>query len=566
MTTPSSIPSDPLSQASEFCSQTCSEDLLDYLGLSSTCTSEEAQAAIHRRIETLEQQPGKQEYAHELNNLIDGLEGFLNLLSNPAGYSNAAIDGIVDAESAILNESLDLVFRKGLPTELEEVALRKAASEYGVSENDFDVFFKVKLKKHRSTQPIMTAPSVDIKLNPFSILGIEPTTSEPLVFEAYRTQHDAASAENDTTSMEKLDTAWEYFSSHDDKAGLVSTLNENLPQHVADGDLDEDTSDVPTEKKTKHPPNKISVYAKRPVNVAVHETSRSNTTKVLISGAHEVRLLPSQPWVTIHPTTLKPSPKAQVLTITVDPQGLLDDNHNATINLFGDGGSTGQIRVIAKRQNRWPINLMVVAVLLVTLVISFPHLVRLGLTIRPSSPTMLIVHTVPPVEQLLVNGTPYGSGQNFKIRNPAIGIARISALHHTFEPFKTTVNITKGQRTTLEFVMNVKEPLDFSPTKHLHRVPVDLNGAKIALGPMLPAIDNCGSLADPSASMAPPTITLHTSSTGEPIGLYISSNANHRVLYECVERIVSTVEFPPFPVGDYATIEYELSPVLAQLN
>ena len=153
MTISSTSPSDPLSQASEFCAQTCSEDLLDYLGLSASCTAEEAQSAINQRIETLEQQPGKQEYAHELNNLMDGLENFLNLLSNPSAYFEAAVDGVVDIESAILTESLDLVFRKGLPGELEETSLRKSASEYGVSESTFDSLFKDKLTKHRGTLP-----------------------------------------------------------------------------------------------------------------------------------------------------------------------------------------------------------------------------------------------------------------------------------------------------------------------------------------------------------------------------------------------------------------------------
>ena len=179
----------------------------------------------------------------------------------------------------------------------------------------------------------------------------------------------------------------------------------------------------------------------------------------------------------------------------------------------------------------------------------------------------LQVKRPPFVEQLLVNGTPYGSGTRFEIKSPAVGVAQVSALHQTFTPFQTTVNIAKGERTTLEVVMNVKEPLDFSPTKHLHRVPIDLDATKTALGPALSKIDNCGALADPSATMAPPTITIHTSTTGRPVGLYISSNANHKVLYSCVERIVSTIAFPTFSTGDYATIEYELSPVApAQVN
>lgn len=490
-----------LDLAHEFCEKVSADDLLDYLGLATDASTDEARAALKAKRRKMQGMQSNPKFRDEARLLIRHFQSLDAVLAEPSTHVRDMARRRESSHLPILEMTIRGVLAGGPLSGEQQAYLRSNAADLGVSEGTFDALLhrlqqeihgegsdtprtgpsRSKVPEYDPTQDPRTGPSPSA-LPVFDVgnlddidLGVATgkTPSRPRADRPDR--HSQSPIAGRVASPDKTHPKSRSTTSNrgtrDPLSDSPSVTSAATAPPVRMRAVSPGADDDPSTAKRGRPPigevtaggmeivgdrhRSIEVVGRKPAELVV---------RVRLLGELPVaaRVMTDDPWLTVSPDRLSPRKREHLLTVTVHGDKMFNDEDRSAVRLFNDLGEQVEIEVSARRSVNW--NGLVIAGFAALGVVGLGLATWLIISaLTPSSAAFLQVIVDPTAEAIVLDGDKIGSGQIARIANPATGPHKLTVVQRNFEPYEATITLQADEGRTIEVPLRLSSSLDFRP-------------------------------------------------------------------------------------------------------
>jgi len=501
-----------LELAREFCEKVGAQDLLAYLGLDATATTEEAQAALKAQRRKMQGQQSNPKYKDEARQLIRQFQTLDAVLASPAAHLEDMAKSRESVHLPILEMTIKGVLAGGPLSRDQEDYLRANAKELGVSNSTFDDLLR-RLQKHGTLSPakgrVNTPPP-----SPGALKPVPSRRDGPVDLDA-ETVDDSDSKHKNTANLLPPSGSSKSKRRQKSREGSSQRTTSNFartpivppPRTTGTGvpssprDIDP-LGGVTTSAATAPPIRSRSAGSNGAATSKAGATDPSTVRRRVDSGAAgagsasmevvgqpsrdieiigrkaaqltiRVRLLgelpvaarvvPDDPWVTVVPQRLSPTQREHLVRVTVHPDRMFEDQDETTIRLFNDLGEQIEVSITARRKTNWSGLGMGIAIASGIVALGLAAFLAVQILMSSSTAGSLTIRIDPSSEAVLLDGSKIGSGPLIRLDEPPMGPHRLTIVQESFETYENTITLDRDEDRVLNVELELVDKLDFEP-------------------------------------------------------------------------------------------------------
>jgi len=565
--------------AAEFCQLVGTPDLLAYLGVEMDAGTAETRTKLKSRRKYMQGMQSNPKYRSEALYLIKHFAALDAVLANPAAYLKDAVKRAESVHLPVLEMTIRSVLAGGSLSPDQEEYLRRNALELGVSDQSFeDILDRLAAAADvkRPSGPPSLVPNAhtpypaDVRTY-FLLLQIEQDATIEEIEQAYRMRMAEARARRPGPEREalvsRLGLAWntlkdpttrELYEMSQTRTGPPARQRQTRPDLAAT---------APPVRRTVRPnpndaqlPSRLEILGDPVRQVRVGGSPVTLMIEIRNGGDLPMRgqVTRDEPWLVVETPDIDPGLKEQTIIVHISPSLMIGQQDTGRVTLQTHTGERATVVIEVQR-----VSLIRRAAQFVAIVTACVSLVMFGgwflvSFFHDAGGFEIIVD--PYADEIQVQGESIGGGERVVLDVLPPGPVTLQISQPGFRPYARSLNNIDRDLGRVNVVLELDEPLDFEPERHMKRGAFSQEEANAVVGTRATAFDRCVRKSADPGEILTGTIRVHIDKSGRAVGMQVEGkNTDRPVVQKCLERQAAVLVFRPLNEGDYATVRYSYS-------